>query len=128
MRREIFDYFEIAGKLTTKKDDRRAFLLGAVALRRDGTLVSAINSMSIEPEPSAHAEFRVAKKCDIGATVYVARVRLLNGEFAKSRPCKTCRAMLINRGIEKIYYTIDHHSYGVINFKKNTEYEFLRVK
>lgn len=130
MRREIFDYFNIAGKLTTSKKDDRAFLIGAVAVRDDGTLVKAINSASEFPNRLLHSEYKIAKKCDVGAVVYVARVRLLNGQFATAKPCFNCEKVLKHRGISKVYYTIDHlGSYGVMKFQcgeKTDEYQVIK--
>lgn len=130
MRREIFDYFNIAGRLTSKRKDGRAFLIGAVAVRDDGTMVSAINSASEYPNRLLHSEYKIAKKCDVGAVVYVARVRLLNGQFAMSKPCHNCEKVLKCRGISRIFYSIDHlGSYGVIKFdrgKKVDEYQVIK--
>lgn len=121
MNRKIFNYFEIAAKLTTAKRDGRAFLLGACVQRKDGVIVTSINSPSHIPERTAHAEYRAAKKADVGSIIYVVRVRLLNGEFAMARPCRPCMKMLINKGISKVYYTIDSYSYGTIDLKTMKE-------
>lgn len=128
MRREIFNYFDIAAKLTAAKKDNRSFLVGSVAVRKDGTMVQAINSPTQEPDRTTHSEYRISKKCDVGAMVYVVRVRLLNGLHAMSRPCKTCEKIMRHRGISKAFYTIDHlGSYGVMDFDKNTEHKVIKV-
>lgn len=126
MRREIFNYFEIAGKLTTARNDKRSFLVGSIAIRKDGTMVSAINSPTKEPDKTTHSEWRLAKKCDVGAIVYVARVRLLNGEFAMARPCKTCEKILRCRGIRKVFYTTNI-GYGVMDLYNGTEYQVDKI-
>lgn len=127
MRKEIFNYFERAGKLTAAQKRGRAFLIGAVAVRYDGAIVSAINSASEIPNRLLHAEYRLAKKLDVGSTVYVARVRLLDGEFGLSRPCWDCEKILKSKGVRKIFYTIDHEGgYGVMNLETGKEYEVKR--
>jgi tRNA(Arg) A34 adenosine deaminase TadA len=129
MRREIFNYFNIAAKLTKSKNDERNFLVGSVAIRRDGALVSSINSASEIPNRLLHAEYKLSKKCDVGSTVYVCRVRLLDGNFGMARPCHSCKKCLISKGISKVYYSIEsQHSYGVMDLIRDTEYQVLRIK
>lgn len=113
MNKKIFNYFEIAAKLTTSKEDNRSFLLGAIGVRSDGALVKSINSPTEHPNRMAHAEYKLCRKLDTGATVYVARIRLLNGEFAISKPCIDCSKMLKAKRVEKVFYTISNTSYGV---------------
>lgn len=115
MNRKIFHYFEMAGKIATSKDDRRSFLLGSIAVRGDGAIVSAVNSISQEPNRLLHSEYRISKKLDHGATVYVARIRLLNGERAMAKPCHDCFRVLVSKKVKRIYYTISNNEYGVID-------------
>jgi tRNA(Arg) A34 adenosine deaminase TadA len=116
MNRRIWNFFEMAGKLAVAKEDERAFLLGAVAVRKDGAMVFASNSVSQEPNRRAHAEHRISHKIDQGSTVYVARIRLLNGEFAMARPCWDCHKILKSKRVKRVYYTISNNEYGVIDF------------
>jgi hypothetical protein len=127
MRREIFNYFDIAAQLTKARQDGRAFLLGCVAMRKDGAMVSAINSASEYPNRLLHSEYRISRKCDVGSVVYVARVRLLNSQFALAKPCNSCQKVLRSRGISKVFYTIDNFgSYGMMDFDKGQEYEVIK--
>jgi tRNA(Arg) A34 adenosine deaminase TadA len=115
MNRRIWNFFEMAGKLAVAKDDDRAFLLGAAAVRKDGVLVFASNSVSQEPNRRAHAEYRISGKLDQGSTIYVARIRLLNGEFAMARPCLDCQKVLKSKRVKRVYYTISNAEYGVLD-------------
>jgi hypothetical protein len=63
--------------------------------------------------PAAHAEARVVKKTDVGATVFVSRVRK-DGSFGLAKPCPSCVSILQARGVEKCYYTIDDMEFGVL--------------
>jgi tRNA(Arg) A34 adenosine deaminase TadA len=112
---KIFNFFEIAGRIASKKDDRRSFLLGSVGIRSDGKMVSAINSPTELPNRMAHSEFRLSKKLDYGATVYVVRVKLCDGKFGLAKPCESCFRALKSKKVNKIYYTISHNEYGVID-------------
>lgn len=116
MNRKIFNYFEIAANLTQKKSDldRREYLLGAIAVRGDGTMVASINGSNIEPNRNTHAEYRVCLKIDHGATIYVARIRLKDGAFALAKPCHSCQKMMKSKKVKKIYYTIGPKEYGIM--------------
>lgn len=87
---------------------RKAFI-GAIAIRRDGTLVSARNGSTTKfncnKTPSTHAEYRVLRKAGYGSTIYVAQV-LRNGKIDMAKPCSRCMAMLRSKGVEMVYYTI----------------------
>jgi hypothetical protein len=117
MNRRVFDYFEIAGKLASSRDDGRAFLLGAIGLRKDGAMVSAINAVAQSPNRQLHAEYKLSKKLDRGSVIYVARVRLLDGEFAMAKPCHDCEKVLRSRYVRRVYYTIANNEYGVLDFQ-----------
>lgn len=115
MNRKVWSYFEVARKLAAERKGNKSFLLAAIGHRADGAWVSATNSISQVPDRHLHAEKRVVKKLDQGATVYVARIRLLDGEFAMARPCPDCYKALQSRKVKRVFYTIDAKSYGVID-------------
>lgn len=116
MNLKIFDYFHIAALTATQKQDNRSFLLGSVAVRADGKLVRSFNSPSEVPNRMAHSEFRLSKKLDYGATVYVARVKLIDGSFGMSKPCHNCMKALVSKKVRRIYYTITSSEFGIIDF------------
>jgi tRNA(Arg) A34 adenosine deaminase TadA len=93
---------------------KRNFLVGAVGIRSDGTLVAAVNSIVQVPTPSAHAESRLCRKLDYGATVYVARITK-TGDIALSKPCPRCEGALRAHGVKKVYYTIGNTEHGVMD-------------
>lgn len=116
MRKKIFHYFQICAATTTKVQDRRNFLLGAIGLRSDGVIVKSFNGHSHFPNRRAHAEYRLAQKLDVGSTVYVVRVRLGDGKMALAYPCKSCQKVLASKGVKKIYFSINENEFGVITF------------
>ena len=115
MNLKIFNFLEIAAKTATHRKDERSFLLGSIGIRSDGKLVKAFNSPSEFPDRTAHSEFRLSKKLDYGATVYVARVRLQDGQFGMSRPCFNCMKVLKSKKVKRIYYTISAGEFGIID-------------
>lgn len=96
-----------------KRHDGRHYLLGAVGERGDGTLVKASNTRTRTPNRKCHAEYRLTKKLDYGAIVYVARV-LRDGDYGLAMPCADCIKAMRSKRVHKVYFTIDQHNYGVI--------------
>jgi tRNA(Arg) A34 adenosine deaminase TadA len=111
---------DIAAKMALENFSYKDYSLACIAIRNDGVLVKSINgtvprtlkTLKKTALPSAHAEVRVLKKAGKGAILYVARV-WRNGDWALSRPCATCRAMIKNRNVKIVYYTIGPSEWGV---------------
>lgn len=114
MNKKVFHYLEMAAQIASSKKDNRNFLLGACAVRADGAIVSAFNSPTEMPNRKVHAEYRISSRLDYGATVYVARVRCDDGQFALAKPCPDCFKILKSRKVKRIYYTISNNEYGII--------------
>lgn len=96
----------------TVDTERKAFV-GAVAIRRDGVIVSSRNGgvkLGGARSPSTHAEARVLRKAGKGFILYVARVKR-DGSLALAKPCHTCYPYLISRGVEAVYYTISNNEW-----------------
>lgn len=106
--------------------DPRNFWLGAVGLRSDGAYVSSRNgavfySSSVEKyqlHTNSHAEGRLLRKLGKNGIVYVARVFRKDRNLAMARPCSMCQIKLRAFNVEKVYYTIDEHHYGIWYPKK----------
>lgn len=107
-------YLQLAATVALN-DKPRAYYLGAVGLRSDGTLVASPNGACEHPMPSAHAEARVARKLDKHAVIYVSRVTR-SGKIAIAKPCKNCEKLMRLRKVARCYYTIDENEYGCIEF------------
>lgn len=112
MRNDIIRKLEEAAKIALK-GQKRSYRLGSIGIRNDGTMVSSFNSPTRIPNPCAHSEFRLAKKLDQGAVVYVARI-LKSGELAMARPCRNCMRALMSRRVKRIYYSISPNEFGCI--------------
>ena len=115
MKRKILHYFEVAARVAQSKDDIRVFWIGAVGIRNDGAMVCSLNSPTRFQNRIVHAEYKLCKKLDTHATVYIARVRLDNFQFAIAKPCDNCMKRMRSLDVDKIYYTIDQSHYGMIN-------------
>jgi len=106
-------FFRLARAVAARGNDRRRYRLGAVGIRSDGAIVKSKNIPNMYPEPQAHAEARLCKKLDKGAIVYVVRIDA-NNLLTLAKPCDSCLRIMENKGVKKVYYSINEFEYGVI--------------
>ncbi len=107
----------LAAKGSRVRKDERQFCLCAVAERNDGTTVMAQNLPTTDgPNHYCHAEARLSRKLDRGATVYVARTTA-SGAWANARCCEDCERVLRNAYVTRVYYTIGPGEYGVLDLR-----------
>lgn len=111
--RSTIKLLNIAANLATKKNDDRRFLLGAIGIRADGAIVTACNGNPKFPTPEHHCEYRLCRKLDRGATVFLARV-LASGAWANSAPCRACRSRLKACQVKVVYYTLGVNEWGTL--------------
>ena len=98
----------------------KCFTLAAVGVRTDGANVVSVNGWNTDREPQHHAEARAARKLDVDAILYVARVKK-DGSVAMARPCPACQILLKARRIFEVHFTIDEDSWGTMNLNQGTE-------
>jgi len=106
--------------------DKRAYWLGCIGIRNDGTRVYSRNgavystsTFSYKLIPDSHAEGRILRKLDTESIIYIARVSRKDHSLAMSKPCGMCRTRIRAKGVKKVYYTINQNCYGVWNVYKN---------
>jgi len=105
-------YLELASRIAKGGSEDRNYLIGCVGVRADGAIVVAPNSWTKEPEPRAHAEAKVIQKSDRGTVLYVARIHR-DGKLAMAKPCVKCQALIKNKKIKRVYYSISNEEFGV---------------
>ena len=101
----MMQYIEQAANFANKRKDEREFNIGAVGIRSDGAIVQSRNLPHQVRARHVHAEHRLCKMLDVGATVFVAR-RTKNGELAMAKPCKNCEITLKRSGVKFVYYSV----------------------
>ena len=98
------------------------FKHGAVIRKNGQTIAVGINHTINDPRyledgvaeehAAVHAEVAALNSCRKvnlkGARIYVARVSK-HGEPRMSKPCARCQKALSERGIKKVFYTIDNY-------------------
>lgn len=94
----------------------KAFTLAAVGVRADGANVVSVNGWNVDVEPKHHAEGRVVRKLDVGAVLYIARVKK-DGTVAMAKPCPACQALLRSRRVSEVHFTIDEGSWGTMKMR-----------
>ena len=111
----VWRYFAIAAQHATKGFERRHFKISAIGIRADGVVVVSYNGSAKMRTPEIHAEYKLSKKLDHGATVFVVRL-LKDGKYGLAMPCSSCLAALRSRRVKKVYFTINDREFGTINF------------
>jgi tRNA(Arg) A34 adenosine deaminase TadA len=111
----LIKYLNLAKEksLPEKTGDLRSFYIGAVGIRSDGLIVTAKNLSCEDKFPPAHAEARLARKLDKNSIVFVARVTK-GGQIGLAKPCTKCQTVIRNKGVTRVYYTIDVNSFGYL--------------
>ena len=116
MANKVKQMFQLAATIAKRTaGKRRNFLLGAIGIRNDGVLVSASNLPVTRKTPEAHAEYRVSRKLDVGAVVYVARKNRV-GRLCNAKPCFRCESAMRSRGVKRCFYTISNTKFGILTF------------
>ena len=107
------------------------FRHGAVLVRSGAVINFGINSekyssigAKYRPEEKGvstyHAEIKailnIPRSQTKGAIMYVARASKGKKEERMSKPCKMCHAVLQERGIRQVYYTVDDKIIGTYKF------------
>src|SRR6266566_113392 len=110
----VKDFFELAKRVAISKLDKRNHLLAAIATRSDGAIVWSPNGPTPTPNGLVHAEQKTLRKCDYGATMYVVRIRKIDGSLALSKPCGKCLSAMHAKRVKRCFYSINDNEYGVI--------------
>lgn len=120
----------------TNEHDLRLFWIGALGMRKDGSIVKKRNIplrlsgfAAHERNPFSHAEGRVIKAfrtSRIESTLYVARVlresyNIGHTTYGMSRPCSHCQNVIRSAGIKRVFYTVSNFQYGVLYIDKDLD-------
>jgi pyrimidine deaminase RibD-like protein len=118
-----YGYFKLARNISKFSDHR--VKVGCVIANKK-PISAASNKDKTHPKyadpdhsvrSSTHAEVRAIINCGVedltGAIAYVYR-EYKDGRPGLAKPCNSCLDILRERGIKRVYYSIDWSSYGVI--------------
>ena len=112
------------------------FRHGAVHARGGAIISLGINSekyssvgSKYRPEHKGHSTYHaeIAAILNLdrsqtkGAVMYVARASKGCNADRMSKPCKMCHAVMEERGISRVYYSIDDETIGTYKFKKDSD-------
>ena len=117
------DLLRLTARIATSKyNPTKRYQIACIAKRADGTIVYSINHCEPNRQWAHHAEARVLRKCDVGATLYIARVlKRDRKEWALSSPCPRCRKLIEHKKIKEVFYTIAPNEYGCWKPGESTE-------
>lgn len=105
-------YLHLAARYAPRSDVRQ-YRLAAVGLRADGAMVVSRNGPSLDEAAMCHAEARLCRKLDKGATLFVTRI-LGDGTWAMARPCARCLWRLRGRKVARVFYSIGPNEFGCL--------------
>lgn len=109
-------FFKLAEKLA-QKSDHPDHKHGAVLVRKNNVIGLGFNQIKTHTKSPnefrmIHAEFSAILNSGLedfsSCELYVVRKRK-NGELANSKPCNSCRKMIISLGIKVVYYSTDSY-------------------
>ncbi len=107
-------YLDLAIRIAKGGTEERNYRIGCVGIRTDGAIVVAPNLLTKRPEHTAHSETRTLRKCGFGATLWVARITR-DGLWALAKPCVKCQALIRNKRVKRVFYTIGPEEYACWN-------------
>ncbi len=99
-----------------KRKDGRTFFVASVGVRADGAVVKSRNESAIGRSYCSHAEARLSRKLDRGATVFVARWRRDTKDWALAKPCDNCMNILKRHKVKRVVYTVGPNKYETLRF------------
>lgn len=105
-------YLALAAKFAPRSDVRQ-YRLAALGLRSDGAIVMSRNGPSLDEAAMCHAEARLCRKLDRGATLFVTRI-LGDGSWALARPCAGCLVRLRGKRVARVFYSIGPGEWGCL--------------
>ena len=127
--------FQLAKKLATCSTYGN-FRHGAVLVKGGAIVNLGINSEKYSsvgskhrPEEKGHSTYHAEIKAILGldrsqtkgAVMYVARASKNAHEDRMSKPCAMCHAVMEERGISRVYYSIDENTIGTYKIRKDND-------
>ena len=99
---------------------------GAVIASKDGEIIAeASNSVTIDHDPTAHAEVNCIRK----ATAKLGTFDLAGYDiYTSCEPCPMCLGAIYWAHLDKIYYAIDRKDAAAIGFDDDFIYQELELK
>ena len=117
----MIDLLEMAFNVACCDDDlHKQFFVACASRRNDGAIVISTNGSTRTNRVSAsHAEARALNKSDHGSVLYVARALRDKKTPALAKPCATCQAIIRNKRVQKVFFTVDEEHYGIWNVARD---------
>lgn len=115
-------YMAIAIEASIKSEEMGGGPFGAVIVKDDGIIAIASNSVTIDNDPTAHAEVNAIREaCRKLGTFKLSGCRV----YSSCEPCPMCLSALYWAGVERIYYGNTKEDAAAIEFSDKFIYDEL---
>lgn len=117
-------FMAMACRLAEENVERGGGPFGAVIVR-DGRVVAAgVNTVTIDNDPTAHAEVNAIRRaCQDGQTYSLAGCSI----YSSCEPCPMCLSAIYWSGISRLYYGNTQHDAADIDFDDSFIYRQLAL-
>lgn len=113
---------DLAAKLSLENIDKGGGPFGAVIVRDDEVVATGVNSVTVDNDPTAHAEVNAIRHA-------CRRLKTFRLEgctvYSSCEPCPMCLSALYWAGVKKIYYGNTKEDADAIDFSDKFIYEEL---
>lgn len=116
------EYIRMACKLADENIDRGGGPFGAVIVRNGEVLATGCNSVTLDNDPTAHAEVNAIRN----ACRKVGNFKLEGSTiYTSCEPCPMCLSSLYWAGVDRIFYANTQHDAAEIDFDDKFIYDEL---
>lgn len=117
-------FMDMAAQLSYDNIDRGGGPFGAVIVRDDEVISTGVNTVTIDDDPTAHAEVNAIRNA-------CRKLKTFNLEgcmvYSSCEPCPMCLSALYWAGVRKIFFGNTKEDADAIDFSDNFIYEELAL-
>lgn len=119
---EVLKYMELAAELAENNIDAGGGPFGAVIVRNGEVVATGVNTVTIDNDPTAHAEVNAIRRlCEKEKTFNLRGCEV----YSSCEPCPMCLSALYWAGVDKIYFGNTQQDAEKINFSDRFIYQEL---
>lgn len=118
-------YMEMASKLSLDNIDRGGGPFGAVIVRNDEVIATGVNSVTLDNDPTAHAEVSAIRNACRKLESFQLNDCIV---YSSCEPCPMCLSALYWAGVKKIFFGNTKEDAAAIDFSDKFIYDEMAKK